>query len=312
MAIVLGIDLDEEVPDLFDSAKPGRLLLLDGDFACYRASANAKTLPTAYRRWVTEVLADAFLAQAELVEVHLTAAGGAKAHRDLYPSWKPYQGNRKGKAKPPLLEPLRQFLAQGPEDLPPNIEIVTHYHWEADDGLIMKGEIHGHTCVVKSDDKDLNMTRAPLFNMQTGQVDYLRDGDRYGWVKDAYTESGILKATGHGTRFFWTQMLMGDTADHIRGLDKWEGKNIGIAGALDVMQGIDCEHEAANRVLWAYAKIGQDALAEAELLWLRRNEEDSAAKYLQELDLDTGLRTWVQGLASYHQQILDNHLRVEE
>ena len=96
---VLGVDLGT-LESQFQSAVPNRVLLLDGDGAAYRAAATAKTLPTAFKRFVTEVLTDMFNTQSQLVRVHLTGAGGAKANRGLYPAAKPYQGNRQGKAKP--------------------------------------------------------------------------------------------------------------------------------------------------------------------------------------------------------------------
>jgi hypothetical protein len=299
---ILGIRLDEDVAPLFENAKPGRILLLDGDGAAYRAAATAKTLPTVYRRFLQEVLTDKFLTQSETAEVHLTASGGFKAYRDLYPTWKPYQGNRKNKAKPALLEPLRQLLEAGTEPLPDGVEIIVHRFWEADDGLVMRGQVFGNSSVIKSDDKDLRIASTPYYETATGQIDVLQD--RFGWIKDGYTESQKLKVKGHGTKFFWAQMLMGDTADNIRGLDRLDGKLIAEAGTLEFLGPICDESEAANRIIHAYAKHKQDVLAEAQVLWMRRSEDDCAYKYLCELDLDPKLRAWVDSLHEYHLKVL--------
>lgn len=300
---LLGVDLDS-LGDQFERTVPGRVLLLDGDGPAYRAAATAKTLPTAVRRFATEVLTDMFLTGASEVRIHLTGQGGAKAGRGLYPTAKPYQGNRKNKSKPPLLEPLREFLgseaSQESGAVPADWYINLHRFWEADDAIIQDALVYGERGVVKSDDKDLRLTPGPYWETKTGQLDVIHN--RFGWIKDGYTESLKLKVLGHGTKFFWAQMLMGDSADNVRGLSKLDGKLIAEAGTLDFLGPIDDENEAANRILWAYARNGQDALAEAQMLWLRRTEQDCAYRYLTELDLDPKLRTWLDGLHDYHRQ----------
>src|SRR5690554_2162609 len=216
MRTVLGVNLDDEVEPLFENAVAGTVLLLDGDGAAYRAAATAKKLDTVYRRFIQEILTDMFLTRAETAEVYLTASGGSKAHRDLYPTWKPYQGNRNGKKKPPLLEPLRQMLANEPPDLPDGVEVGVEHFWEADDRLIMQACALGDSGILKSDDKDLRLTPGPYYECSTGKIDKI-DG-RFGWIGETYTEAGKLKVIGHGTKFFWAQMLMGDSADNVRGL----------------------------------------------------------------------------------------------
>lgn len=308
MRTVLGVNLDEEVAPLFESATPGTVLLCDGDGAAYRAAATTKTLATAYRRFLQEVLTDQFLTKTAVAEVYLTASSSNKADRNLYPTYKPYQGNRNGKRKPPLLEPLRQFLENSPPDLPDGMEIGVERYWEADDRLIMRAHVLGSNGVIRSDDKDLRLTPGPYFDNATGTV--LTIPNRYGWIAEGHTEAGHLRVKGHGTKFFWAQMLMGDTADNVRGLDRLDGKLVGERGALDYLVPIDCEVEAANRILWAYARHKQDALAEAQMLWLRRSESDCAYEYFMELDLDVGLKQWLTQLHEYHQKHIAYHREI--
>ena len=306
MRKILGVDLDADVEPMFAQATPGRILVLDGDFAAYKAAATAKTLPVVYRRFIQDVLTDLFLTQSEYAIVHVTASASRKAHRALYPTFWPYQDNRKDKKKPPLLEPLRHFLSEDPPGLPENVEVILHHHWEADDGIIMDGEHHLHNCIVKSGDKDLRMTRAPYWEEKTGRIDVITD--RFGWIDEAFTDGGARKVIGHGTAFFWAQMLMGDTADRVRGLDKLDGKQVGAAGALEFLAPFRDESECANAVLWEYAKSKQNALAEAEMMWLRRNPEDSAFAYLMELELDDSLRHWLQATHEWHLKVLAQKL----
>jgi hypothetical protein len=303
------------LPAQFDPKPPGsRTLILDGDGPCYRACTTAKTLPTALRRFVQIVLEIQYLTNCSDVRIHLTAKGSKKANRKLYPSHWVYQDKRGSSPKPPLLEPLRQAvydsLQRETGELPPEWWCELHNYWEADDGIIMDAVRLMDDGVVWSEDKDMRLTPGPYFEVKTGCTDYL--DNRFGWIGEDHTPAGKLKVVGHGTKFFWAQMLMGDSADRVRGLTKLDGKLIAERGTLDFLQGVQCEHEAANAVLAAYGRAGQNPLAEAEMMWLRRGQEDSAYRYLTELDLVPNLRQWVDDLHGYHQQVLAIRLKDQE
>lgn len=305
--VINGLDTSAAPPS-FPEGKPGRVLLLDGDGHVYTAAATAKKLETAKRRWIQQVLTDLFYTECEYAEVHLTAADCAKAHRALYPTFLPYQGQRKGKAKPPLVQPLREHLAVC-DDLPPEIEVVLNRYWEADDSLIMRGCLLPDS-IIKSADKDLRMATSPYWEDSAGTVDTI--DNRLGWVAMKYTEAGSPKVIGHGMKFFWAQMLMGDTADHIKGLHKLDGRACGPASAFAFVEPFTDESALANAVLWRYVKVKQNALAEAECLYLRTHSEDSAAEYILSLDLDPPLRRWVTQLSNYHTELLLRRIPNEE
>lgn len=301
-----GVEL-ASLPSQFEPTVPGRVLVLDGDGPAYRAAAKAAQLPTAMRRYVTLVLEEMYLANCTEVRIHLTAKGCKKAHRGLYPTFWEYQSKRSGRPKPPLLEPLRQAIEraveQGDPLIPEGWWTQLHHYWEADDGIIMDGVVYGDNCVIRSDDKDMRITQAPFMEPSTGKIDYI--DNRYGWLGEAYTPSGKLKVTGHGTKFFWAQMLMGDKADTVRGLDRLDGALVGESGTLKFLMPIMDENEAANAVLAAYARNKQNPLAEAEMLWLRRSETDSAYRYISELELLPPYRQWIEDLHGYHLQVLE-------
>lgn len=302
--ILHGIDTDS-LPPQFDTAVPGRVLLLDGDAAIYKCASTVKTLDTAVRRFVKSVLEYKFLTNCSTVRVHLTSKKSIKANRDWYPAIKPYQGNRTGKPKPPLVEPLRNAIAYHASNetgmIPEDWVVMLHDYWEADDGLIMDAVYYKDGGVIWSEDKDLRLTPGPYYEIETGRTDYI--DNRFGWISEAYTPGGDLKAKGHGTKFFWWQMLAGDEADNVKGITKLYGKLCGKRAALDLLQPIMDENEACNRILWAYAKNQQHYLPEAELLWLRRHPEDSAAAYIGSLDLDPKLRKWHEDQIKMHDSI---------
>jgi len=61
-----------ELPEQFLPAVQGRVMLLDGDFPAYAASATVKTLKTALTRYQTLVETERFLTNSELARVHIT------------------------------------------------------------------------------------------------------------------------------------------------------------------------------------------------------------------------------------------------
>lgn len=274
------IDLSR-LPSQFDNAKAGRTLIMDGDSACYVIAAKVKTLATAIRSFQMAVLTQIFVAQAENAEVHLTANDSLKCGRMDILGVKPYQGNRTGKAKPPLLEAVRQAVSDESNWLR---EYTVDYHkeLEADDACMMSAYRLKDNGVMSSDDKDLRLTPYPWMDKKRGQV---LAGAGFGNVWDEYTEAGSFKCMGLGRKFFWAQMLMGDAADNVQGLLRYNGKLCGPVLTLDVLRDIQGENDTANVVLDAYRRINQNPLPEGWLMWLLRWRGDNFWHYLQELKL---------------------------
>lgn len=293
------LDIFNDLPDQFDRQVAGRILLLDGDGPCYEAASTVKTLPTALRRYQTLVETGRFMAEAESVRVHLTPRGCKKCRRDEYPTVKPYQGNRVGKPKPPLLEPLRS--AVGTHSWDEHWDVLSWYDREADDGLMQDALYYGDRAVMMSADKDLNITPGPLWIADLGIIDTIPD--RFGWINLKELTSSV-KVSGHGTKFFWAQMLMGDAADNVQGITRLHGKLCGPVAAFNALKGTTSEYDAAEFIVGAYIEAKQNVLAEAECLWLRRSTDDSAYLYLKELGLPDYMQHWLDNLNQYHQEVL--------
>lgn len=286
------------LPAQFERGVPGRTLILDGDGFAYQASATVKKLTTALTRYQTLIETERFLTGAETVRIHLTPRGCKKCHRADYPTVLKYQAGR-SREKPPLLEPLRAAIAQ--HEWPEHWSVFSWYDREADDGMVMDSVAYGSRGIILSPDKDLRLAPGPYWEMETGQLDVI--ADRFGWISTKQLTSSV-KVIGHGTKFFWAQMLMGDSADSVRGIRQFKGKTCGPGGAYAALASVTDESEAANLVLRAYAQIQQDPLAEAQCLWLRRSMKDCAYTYLCELNLDLDLRAWLDALHAYHTEVL--------
>lgn len=284
----MGIDLSRfgvkrsQIKDEFEGAVAGRTLIMDGDGPAYRAAATSARLDTAIRKYQTAMLTEMFLTQSQYLTVHLTSSDCKKNNRGTILSAKPYQGQRSGKAKPSLLEPLRQAMAQ-PMHWLPDWDVQFHRDVEADDAMITQSYQLKDDGVVWSDDKDLCLTPYLYWDQELGIIERLENP--VGYLVKKYTPAGALKIWGRGVKFFWCQMLMGDSADNVVGIKKLDGRLCGKDGAYQALKDLNTEAELSNFVVSAYKRSGQNVLAEAWLLWLLRTPKDSAYIYL----LDCGL-----------------------
>ena len=287
--IVKGVQLSA-LPAQFEGCVEGRTLILDGDGPAYRVAATVKRLDTAIRRFQQDMLTQMFITQSHTVRVHLTASASTKAARFSVLAAKPYQGNRKSKTKPALLEPLREAMTMRENWLPEFEFVKMHTVIEADDGMMHDAYSLKDSGVIWSDDKDLRMTPYPYYEDSTGKV---MPGEKFGKLWLSHTPAGQVKLLGQGPLFFWAQMLMGDTADNIQGVKTYAGRQCGPVGAYEVLRDCSDCSDAANRVIGAYRAINQNPLAEGWLLWLQRNPDDNVWEYLKELDLSAENREFV-------------------
>lgn len=289
--IVKGLDLSKVKMQQQEArqACSGRMLILDGDGPAYRAAAVVKRLDTAIRHFQTAILTELMMTKCGEATVHLTHKRSQKAGRGLVVAAKPYQGNRKGKSKPPLLEPLREAMLDRSNWLP-EFTVRMHYDIEADDGMIIQAHQLKEDGVIWSDDKDLRCTPYLYYDKDTGVV---QGAEPHGWVALKELTSS-QKVIGRGPIFFWSQMLTGDSADNVKGIQRLKGKLCGPQGAYDFLKGITCRDDVANRVIQQYREIEQNVVAEAVMLHLLRGPRDSAGDYLLSFDLLPENRQFVQ------------------
>lgn len=292
--IIQGVDTDS-LGDSFGGCVAGRTLIVDGDGPCYVAAATAKRLDTAIRNFHQEMLKRQFLTGAQDIRIHLTAKNSDKYGRFRVKAVKPYQGQRDSKGKPPLLEPLREAVANRSNWIDEYDAVILHRDIEADDGMMQDAYRLKEMGVTSSEDKDLRMTPYPWYEQSTGKV---MTGEAVGWVDVKYTPAGAVKLHGQGPLFFWLQMLAGDSADNIKGIQKFNGSLCGPVAAVEAIKGIRCINEAANKVIDGYRAINQNVVAEGWLLWLTRWPGDTVIQYMLDLGLTDVNRAYVLECAS--------------
>lgn len=194
---------------------PGRYVQIDADFLAYMCSYEKEDEPKTFEEIThnTDEMIQHIrrLAGAEHVRLHLTPKESDKGGRFEIAIQKEYQGNRKDVEKPRYLHELRDWMhrARG---------ALLWKNCEADDGMVIaqqamidKGD--RNLSVITTKDKDLRMAQGLQMEWGTGVI---TDADGYGSI--SLTEGKTKKVVGHGTSFFWAQLLMGDSADNIAGV----------------------------------------------------------------------------------------------
>lgn len=275
--IIGGVDTSQ-LDDDFANSDSGRVLIMDGDGDAYRAAATVKTVPTGVRRFQSAVLEAIFLADCSTGEVYLTHEESFKTGRFGIKAVKPYQGQRNGSAKPPLLAAVREGAYEA--DQHPEFTVHMEKIFEADDAMMMRAYVEKENGVIRSDDKDLRMTPYAYYDIKTGKV---LPPDPFGRLWIETTPSGKEKLVGHSLKFFWAQMMMGDTADNVKGLLKYKGKDCGLKGAYEALDPLTEIGQVCNHVIDAYREIDQNPLPEGWLLWMLRSPDDNVWRYFNEL-----------------------------
>lgn len=183
----------------------GRVLGVDGDGLAYYCAGKEDTPPGVARAHVIDkIRAAAAACGATVIKLYLTGRGSHKGGRYAVARVKPYQGQRDGGNRPANWEFLREFLEtyDGSEF---TVEIV--HDREADDCFSRDAALF-EDYVIFTQDKDMRMVYGKHLDW-VSHILYVVSPDQFGVV---YNDKL------YGGRWFWSQMLHGDTADAIPGL----------------------------------------------------------------------------------------------
>lgn len=246
----------------------GDRLLVDGDIVAYHAASAIeypyrkdlkikadKSLPKKIREEVEDRFTDAHDIISETMstiildnwsagyKVFLTGTGN---FRHEFSKNHTYKANRKGTQKPVLLPHCRDFLIT-------KYGAVVSYNEEADDLIAIEAaSMDYNNCIVASTDKDFLQLPCHNYNWRKGV-----------WIKPTPEEALV---------FLYKQMLMGDSADNIKGV-----KGIGVKTAEKLLVGLTDEQDLYNKCLSIYKEHGmtEDELIEnARMLYLRRKPNE--------------------------------------
>ena len=249
---------------------PNRKLLVDGDGLAYYCAGKDGSDPADAKQAVLNKIRSAQRAcGAQHTIVLLTASGSTKGGRYAVASVKPYQGQRSNSRRPDNWRFLRDFLEQYRGD---EFSVHMALYQEADDlwaQYVAADPMPHENIVLYTQDKDARHTCCIHLDWVTHAQIIVPPG----------TWEIVRNDKVYGRKWFWLQMLHGDTADNIPGLERMvvNGKEVkvGDVTANKVLAPCANEEAAITTVLTAYTSYyGHQAevmLAEqAQLLWMQR------------------------------------------
>jgi hypothetical protein len=220
--------------------------LIDSDIIAYRIAFACKneSVTTAYRtvdRYVTDILLGIDHDDRFYDDWHLYLTGSNNFRLDIAKT-AVYKGNRTA-PKPPHHKELREHLVK---------------HWgaivfegiEADDAIATDSTKLGDICIMASVDKDFDQL----------------EGWHYNFVKNKHYYVDKVS----GLKFFYRQIVMGDSADNIIGI-----RGIGDKRARAMFEEVEDEKELYRICVEAYEGDEDRVIENARLLWLRRYENQT-------------------------------------
>lgn len=255
---------------------PGRVLLADGDGLAYYCAGNDDTDPGQARMNLISKLDGAMRAcGAESVNILTTARGSHKGHRYAVARIKPYQGHRGDARRPNNWEYLRGLLEEG---FIGSHAVELTVNAEADD-LFSKYTAINPDCVIYTQDKDMRMTPGWHLDWLTHIMFRLEPGT---WAK-------VSNDKLYGRKWFWMQMLHGDTADYVPGLPfHKDGSLVGSGPNKGKVKEIRCGEAEAEKLL---AGVESDMGATLQLQKLYRS--CYGERWLVEM-LEQGILLWMR------------------
>lgn len=221
-----------------------KTVLVDGDIIAYRCAASvlaSKKKPDedppelAIRRADELLFRIANTTQSSVPAVFIS--GEDNFRYQIAPD---YKANRKDIVRPPMLEPVKEFLCREWK------AIITN-GYEADDAIAIRHTVLGDSSIIASIDKDFRQL----------------PGEHYNFVTDEFVHINEEEAAWA----FWTQMLTGDPSDNVPGLHR-----VGPVGAAKLLAGVDFR-EYESKVREAYGD-GKRFIRNYHLLRLLRSEEE--------------------------------------
>lgn len=283
------------------SVVPGLTLHVDGDMVCYYFAGGEETTPGEARRLAMNGIARFKAAcGAEKVVVHMTNRAGNKGERYLIATVKKYQGQRTGAAPKNhayLCEVLSSYVGDA-------FTVKVWANREADDGMcacayhaIRSGKGPGYAAIATRD-KDMRMFPGMHVNWLTLDLLMVEDNCFYKTGADGKI---------FGYKWFWLQMLMGDTADNIPGLPEYCTTNAkkqpcvklcGEKTAEKLLEKCKTNQQCFDEVYGLYQEyyvdhLGQsyeDAddrfLEQVALLWMRSGAKASVDDFFDHVGLD--------------------------
>lgn len=231
------------------------IALIDADIVAYRCAATCKEgdgVEVALLR--TDKLMREILEKVGATAYRAFLSGSDNFRKVINPD---YKANRKDMIPPQYLQDCREYLvtewkakiADG-QEADDELGIAQIYKYAEEGGILAP-------TIICSIDKDLHMIPGRHFN----------------WVKDEFSSYDCQEAD----KFFWKQLLIGDKADNIFGVD-----GLGPVKSSKLIDPLETDQDCLEVVLDKYNNDIQRFAMNAACLWIKRHEE---SEWHKDLDL---------------------------
>jgi 5'-3' exonuclease len=222
------------------------MLLIDGDTPCYAAAVVHEDTSESQAIWEANTSIARLLNETNSTQYKLFLTGDTNFRYSIFPE---YKGNRLNQPRPKHLKAVKQAVLQ-------EWKGILSDGCEADDLIGIEqttNYAHDIESVICTIDKDLNMI--PGWHYHPG---IKRKGD---WLRPP---KRFVVSPIDAIRFFYYQMLIGDTTDNIKGV-----VGIGAKKAEKLLDGLTDEHDMFNVVRDAYS-CDEEMLMNGQCLWIWR------------------------------------------
>ena len=223
--------------------------LIDGDIVAYRSAAAADQESFEIARYYMERTIDDILAQTKADEFYIALTGENNFRYQVYPE---YKANRTDMVKPKFLEECKDYLHL-------QYNAVYSDGCEADDLLGIEQCKDISNTIICSLDKDLRQIPGRHYSWEISG----------GTPEKRWTKAAELTNVTHeeGLRFFYKQLIIGDSTDNIKGV-KGAGKK-----AAQVIDTLTTEREMFETV-WEMYGSDEEMLMNGQCLYIFKKEND--------------------------------------
>jgi DNA polymerase-1 len=217
------------------------LALIDSDTICYAAAAVSEGQSESIAMWNANSMVEDTLRKLNTNEFRLYLTGENNFRYRVYPE---YKANRLKMEKPQFLQVVRQHLvdewgAQMSDGCEADDELGIDHTYNNENGI---------ESIIVSIDKDLKMIP--------------------GWNYNPRKDERTLISPTDAIRFFYYQLLVGDTADNIKG-----ASGIGPKRATAILSGLTTERDLLSAVQQYYSSE-EELEQNARCLWIARRSVD--------------------------------------
>ena len=232
--------------------------LIDGDIVCFRAAAAAENEDEGIARYYADNLLDEIIAGTKADSYNFYLTGKGNFRYSVYPE---YKAQRIDTPRPRHLAFLREYFT--------NQGAIVSEGCEADDLLGAEQCSSQDETVIVSLDKDLLTIPGYHYSWE------IRGKSKgKSWVKEAKWTN---QTTFEANYWFYTQCIIGDVADNIKGIP-----GVGKVGAAKILDGLVDEQEMFDAVRTAYDN-DDEFLMNARCIYIWRKPNDDFREHFKRL-----------------------------